>query len=66
MRNDALSIQSMEFAVSVIRLVKCHKEQHETIISNQIGRAASLSVQISVRHSMSMENPTLLRSFKSR
>ena len=66
MRNDALSIQSMEFAVSVIRLVKCLKEQHETIISNQIGRAAFLSVQISVRHSMSMENPTLLRSFKSR
>lgn len=41
MRNDALSIQSMEFAVSVIRLVKRLKEQHETIISNQLGRSGT-------------------------
>lgn len=40
-RNDKLSVQSMEFAVSIINLVKVLKEKRETIISNQIGRSGT-------------------------
>lgn len=38
MRNDKFSVQSMEFAVSIINLVKTLKEKRESVISNQIGR----------------------------
>ncbi len=41
MRNDKLSIQSMDFAVSIINLVKQLKENKEHIISNQIGRSGT-------------------------
>lgn len=41
MRNDALSIQSMNFAVSIINLVQELKSKHETVISNQIGRSGT-------------------------
>jgi len=41
MRNDELSIQSMDFAVSIINLVKFLKSKHESIISNQIGRSGT-------------------------
>lgn len=41
MRNDPLSQQSMDFAVSIIDLVKKLKAQHESIISNQIGRSGT-------------------------
>ncbi|MBO4573240.1 MAG: four helix bundle protein [Clostridia bacterium] len=41
MRNDQLSAQSMDFAVSIIDLVKELKSKHETIISNQIGRSGT-------------------------
>ena len=41
MRNDKLSIQSMDFAVSIITLVKRLKESCETIVSNQIGRSGT-------------------------
>ena len=41
MRNDKLSTQSMDFAVSIIQLVKELKSKHETIISNQIGRSGT-------------------------
>ena len=41
MKNDQLSVQSMDFAVSVIRLVKELKAKHETVISNQIGRSGT-------------------------
>ena len=41
MRNDALSIQSMSFAVSIINLVQELKSKHETVISNQIGRSGT-------------------------
>lgn len=41
MRNDKLSMQSMEFAVSIINLVKSLKEKRESIISNQIGRSGT-------------------------
>ena len=38
---DKLSIQSMDFAVSIIELVKFLKEKRESIISNQIGRSGT-------------------------
>ena len=41
MRNDKLSVQSMDFAVSIINLVKQLKENREHIISNQIGRSGT-------------------------
>ena len=41
MRDDALSTQSMDFAVEIIKLVKELKTKHETIISNQIGRSGT-------------------------
>ena len=41
MRNDKLSVQSMDFAVSVINLVKNLKENKEHVISNQIGRSGT-------------------------
>ena len=41
MRNDELSIQSVDFAVEIIHLVKALKEKHESVISNQIGRSGT-------------------------
>ena len=41
MRNDELSIQSVDFAVKIINLVKDLKSKHETVISNQIGRSGT-------------------------
>ncbi len=41
MRNDKLSVQSMDFAVQIIHLVKSLKEKRESIISNQIGRSGT-------------------------
>ncbi len=41
MRNDELTRQSMDFAVSIIQLVKELKAKHESIISNQIGRSGT-------------------------
>ena len=41
MRNDQLSDQSMDFAVSIINLVKDLKLKHESVISNQIGRSGT-------------------------
>lgn len=41
MRNDELSVQSMDFAVSIINLVRELKSKHETVVSNQIGRSGT-------------------------
>ena len=41
MRNDQLSTQSMDFAVSIIALVKGLKAKHESVISNQIARSGT-------------------------
>ena len=41
MKDDKLSVQSLDFAVSTINLVKRLKEKHESIISNQIGRSGT-------------------------
>ncbi|MGN0558108.1 MAG: four helix bundle protein [Acutalibacteraceae bacterium] len=41
MRNDKLSLQSMDFAVSIINLVKELKQKKESVISNQIARSGT-------------------------
>ena len=41
MKESKLREQSLEFAVSIIQLVKKLKSQHESIISNQIGRSGT-------------------------
>ena len=41
MCEDKLSIQSMDFAVDIINLVKELKSKRESIISNQIGRSGT-------------------------
>ncbi len=41
MKNDQLSVQSMDFSISIINLVKNLKTKHESIISNQIGRSGT-------------------------
>lgn len=41
MRDDKLSVFSMDFAVSIIELTKRLKEKHESIISNQIARSGT-------------------------
>ncbi len=48
MRDDQLSVQSMDFAVSIINLVKDLKLKHESVISNQIGRS-STSIGANIR-----------------
>ncbi len=41
MRESKLRTQSMDFAVSIVNLVKSLKEKRESIISNQIGRSGT-------------------------
>ena len=41
MRNDQLSVQSMDFAISIIKMVKNLKAKQESLISNQIGRSGT-------------------------
>lgn len=41
MRNDKLSVQSMDFAVAIITLAKELEQKKETIVSNQIGRSGT-------------------------
>ena len=50
MRNDKLSVLSMDFAVQIINLVKSLKEKRESIISNQIGRSGT-SIGANIRES---------------
>ena len=41
MKENKLAEQSMKFSVDIIHLVKFLKSNHETIISNQIGRSGT-------------------------
>ena len=41
MAESCLRTLSLEFAVEILKLVKQLKDRHETIISNQIGRAGT-------------------------
>ncbi len=48
MRDDKLSVQSMNFAVSIINLVKELKLKKESIIFNQIGRSGK-TIGVNIR-----------------
>ena len=48
MKNDKLSVQSMDLAVSIVNLVKALKEQRESVNSNQIGRSGT-SIGVNIR-----------------
>ncbi len=48
MRDDQLSVQSLDFAISIINLVKNLKAKHESVISNQIGRSG-ISIGANIR-----------------
>ena len=41
MKENKLTELSMEFSIDIINLVKCLKSNHESIISNQIGRSGT-------------------------
>ena len=41
MSNSKLRTQSMDFAISIVNLVKALKDKRESIISNQIGRSGT-------------------------
>ena len=41
MKDDKLSVQSMEFAVAILTLVRDLKAQKETVVSSQIGRSGT-------------------------
>ncbi len=57
MRDDKLSIQSMNFAVSIINLVKELKLKKESIISNQIGRSGT-SIGANIREAQYAHSTT--------
>ena len=52
MAESKLRTLSIDFAVQILNLVKALKSQHETIVSNQIGRAGT---------SMKRNTPTVKR-----
>ena len=66
MSESKLRTQSMDFAVSIINLVKYLKEKRESIISNQIGRSGT-SIGANIREAQYAHGKqTLLQNFKSR
>ena len=66
MSESKLRTLSIDFAVQILNLVKILKSQHETIVSNQIGRAGTpVLEQISTKHNMPMENWILSPNCKS-
>ena len=46
MSESKLRTQSLDFAVSIINLVKSLKAKHETIIANQIGRSGTSVISV--------------------
>lgn len=48
MSESKLRVQSMDFTVSIINLVKYLKEKRESIIFNQIGRSGT-SIEADIR-----------------
>lgn len=55
-RQDALSIQSMDFAVSILSLIKRLETQKEYIISRQLGRIAT-SIGANIREAQYAQSP---------
>ena len=45
MAESKLRTLSIDFAVQILKLVKALKNQHETIVSNQIGRDTPIKTQ---------------------
>ena len=64
MSESKLRTQSMDFAVSIINLVKYLKENASLSSPTKSAEAAPLSVQISVKHNMPTEKLTLFRNCK--
>ena len=56
---------SMEFSVDIIELVKQLKSAKESIISNQIGRSGTSSVQTFTKHNMHKAKKILFPRLKS-
>ena len=65
MAESRLRTLSIDFAVQILNLVKFLKSQHETIVSNQIGRAEPVSEQTSTKHNMPTVSLTLSQNCKS-
>ena len=64
MRNDKLSVQSMDFAVQIINLVKSLKEKRESKYPIKSAEAAPLLEQTFVRLNTLTVKQILLPSFK--
>ena len=58
MAESRLRTLSIDFAVQILNLVKFLKNQHETIVSNQIGRAGT-SIGANI-HEAQLKNYTIL------
>ena len=56
MAESKLRTLSIDFAVQILNLVKFLKSQHETIVSNQIGRAGTSIGATSTKHNMPTAN----------
>ena len=65
MKKNMLAELSMEFSVDIINLVKHLKSNHESIISNQIGRSGTSIGATSTKHSTHKERKTLFQNLKS-
>ena len=64
MSESKLRTQSMDFAVSMINLVKKFKEKRESIVSNQIGRSGT-SIGANIREAQYAHSKAdLLQSFR--
>ena len=66
MKENKLVEFSMDFSVEIINLVKFLKANHETIISNQIGRSGTSLAQIFTKLNMHKEQKILYRNLKLR
>ncbi len=66
MKENKLIELSMDFSVEIINLVKFLKANHETIISNQIGRSGTSLAQIFTKLNMHKEQKILYRNLKLR
>ena len=64
MREDKLSIQSMDFAVDIINLVKELKSKKKVLFQIKSEEAEHQSVQTFVKHIMLTEQQILSQSFK--
>ena len=64
MAESKLRTLSIDFAVQILNLVKFLKSQHETIVSNQIGRAGTC-IGANIHENMPTASLTLSQNCKS-